>query len=151
MNSYNYQHWQYHEGIKIAKKLDYTHVLRTRTDLLISDFNRFLDIYRYIYINKPIFLGYYYHDGGYLIDYIYFFDINFYDNIIINWQGIDDNRFSEKYLCETHFGTADWNILKNLVTLSLKELLLNDIEIEWITPGRKGNITNHWDFNLSEF
>jgi hypothetical protein len=150
-NSYNYQHWQYHEGIKVAKKLEYTHVLRTRTDLLISNINRFLDIYRNIYVNKPIFLAYYYHHGGYLLDYIYFFEISFYDNTIINYQNIDDTRISEKYLCETYFGTHDWSILKNLVTLSFKELLLNDIQIEWINHNRKGNIANNWNFNLSEF
>jgi len=150
-NSYNYQHWQYHEGIKVAKKLEYTHVLRTRTDLLISDINRFLDVYRNIYVNNPIFLAYLNQQGGYLLDYIYFFEISFYDNTIINYQNIDDTRFAEKYLCETHFGTHDWSILKNLVTLSFKELLLNDIQIEWIKHDRKGNISNNWNFNLFEF
>lgn len=147
-NSYNYQHCTYHEGIKIAKKLNYTHVLRIRTDILISDLSMFLDTYKNIYVSKPIFLSYFHHECGYLVDYIYFFNINYYDNIVINYQNLNDNRFPEKYLCETHFGTCNWDILKNMISLSLKELLLKNIKIEWIKPDRKGSIENGWDYNL---
>jgi hypothetical protein len=53
---------------------------------------------------------------------------------ILNLQGCkykeqNDIRFPEKYLQELYFGTSDWTILKENVTLSIRELTKNDVQV----------------------
>lgn len=131
--SVNYQHFSYLCGVEYAKNIDISHILRVRSDV-ITNMQSLLKIYEDIYDNKPIFITYIRHDCGYLIDYATFFDINFYNNFEFTYQKNGDNRFPEKYLQETYFGSSDWIILKPLVTLSITKLLENNVDFVFLKP-----------------
>ena len=90
---------------------------------------KLLEIYEDLYCNKPIFLGVFNHNNGYLLDYLFMLDINFFNNIEFNYQLENDDRFPEKFIRETYFGTSDVNILKNIITTSIKELVNNNIQV----------------------
>ena len=130
--SSNYQHFSYLHGIKFARNLGATHVLRMRSDMYCTNITRMLEIYQELYCNKPIFITYYTHDGGYLIDYACMFALTFYDNFTFTYQTSDDPQFTEKYLQETYFGSSEWNGIEPQITLSLKLLLENDIDFLWL-------------------
>lgn len=128
-SSINYQQFSYLTSLETARSNNCTHVLRIRSDIFITDIYKFLKIHEKIYCEKPIFLALFNHEGGYLIDYLFMYDICFYENFTFKYKHQNDNRFPEKYLQEVYFGTSDWNILKEKVTLSIRELIKNDIQV----------------------
>ena len=128
-SSVNYQHFSYLIGLETARMNNCTHVIRIRSDLFITDIYKFLKIYETIYCEKPIFLALFNHEGGYLIDHIFMYDIDFYENFTFKYKDKNDNRFPEKYLQEVYFGTSDCTILKEKVTLSIRELIKNDVQL----------------------
>jgi predicted RNA-binding protein with RPS1 domain len=127
--SVNFQHYSYSVGIEVAKNNNCTHVIRIRSDQYIKNIESLLKIYQNIYVGKPIFIAIINHVSGYLIDHIYMFDINFYNNFTYKYQEENDDRFPEKYLQETYFGTSDIEELKKKVTLSIRELIRSDVEL----------------------
>ena len=128
-SSVNYQHFSFLVALEKTRSNNCTHVIRIRSDIFITDIYKFLKIYETIYCEKPIFLALFNHEGGYLIDHIFMYGINFYENFTFKYKDKNDNRFPEKYLQEVYFGTSDWNILKEKVTISIRELINNDIQV----------------------
>ena len=127
--SANYILFSLSKGIEFVKTTNATHILQIRSDMCVNNMNKLLNIYENIYSNKPIFLGCFNHDGGYLFDYCYLFDIHFFHTFVFVWQSEDDNRFNEKYIQETYFQTSDVHCLLDMVTTSIFELVKNNIEI----------------------
>jgi hypothetical protein len=128
-SSVNYQHFSYLQALDTARSKSCTHVIRLRSDLFVTDIHILLKIYEHIYCEKPIYLAIFDHEGGYLLDYMHMYGINFYENFTFKYKDKNDVRFTEKYLQEVYFGTSDWNILKEKVTLSIRELVKNDVQI----------------------
>jgi hypothetical protein len=141
-SSVNYQLFSLYKGIELANTFNVTHFLKIRSDMRVSNISRLLNIYERIYCDKPIFIGLINHMNGYLIDYIYFFDISFFDNIINVFQTNNDDRFAEKYMQDLYFGTSDIKTLLHATTTSIFELVKNDIEISFLKKcyREQGNI-----------
>lgn len=128
-SSVNYQHFSYLQALDTARSKSCTHVIRIRSDIFVTDIHMLLKIYENIYCEKPIYLTIFDHEGGYLLDYLFMYNICFYDNFIFKYKEQNDIRFPEKYLQELYFGTSDWTILKENVTLSIRELTKNDVQV----------------------
>jgi hypothetical protein len=128
-SSVNYQHFSFLVALEKIRSNNCTHVIRLRSDIFVTNMHILLKIYETMYCEKPIYLTMFNHEEGYLLDYLFMYDIYFYEKFTFKYKHQNDNRFPEKYLQEVYFGTSDWNILKEKVTLSIRELINNDIQV----------------------
>jgi hypothetical protein len=136
--SVNYQNYSMLKGIEYAENIGLTHVLRMRSDMICSNINSLLNIYETIFVeNKMIFLLYFRHDTGYLIDYAHFGSIEYTKRYINCFINSDDNRYPEKFRQENCFGTCDFNIIKEHVIFSAELLLSVGIDFRYVKESYK--------------
>lgn len=131
--SVNYAMFSYLKGVEYAQTLGYNKFIRLRLDMYCTDLPKLLNLYVSNYQGKPMFITYMTHhtwpgDPGYLLDYGYMFDYkpNF------EYQTENDTRFPEKYIQETVFGSSEWKVLQNKVTVMFKDICKNKIEFGWL-------------------
>jgi hypothetical protein len=150
--SINYIYYSFNKGLEMAKKLNCTHTLQCRSDVFISNIEKLLEIYTKLYLTnlKPVFLTIFTNTlPFYLLDYLYMFDIKFYDNFNFIYKKNGDDRFNEQYLQEIYFGTSELSIIRNNVNLSFQELYNNNIEILFLKAHyrKQGNVLNSYFTN----
>lgn len=119
------------EGLKLAKSLGATHALKIRSDMIITDILKFMDILKTK--SKISFLAW--HTDGYLVDYINYGQI---DEMIEFWNVFELNfNFAERNLIQ-HFSTmkkepiSTFTDVKKYVEFFMADLKNNNICINWL-------------------
>lgn len=147
-HSVNYQNITSKAGYVYAKSIGCSHIIRIRTDIIVSNINLLLDKYKEIYSihKKPIFLTYFHHDKGYLSDLLYFFDIDKAIDYVTPLINSDDKRFTELFLQENFFDTNDIKSIIERVNFSIGILKNNNIEFYWIKKEYRdqGNLVDRY-------
>jgi hypothetical protein len=151
-SSVNFQNYSFSIGMEKAKELNITHVLRMRSDVYCNNINKLIDIYTKIYEkDKLIFLMYFLNRDiqlryRYLIDQIYFGDLELLTKYSCCIKHQNDDRYAEKFRQEECFGTSDYNILRDKVIFSAKELVKNNIELVYLKHNVqvKGDVISYW-------
>lgn len=131
--SVNYYLYSFIKGSNyLIDNTDITHLLHIRSDLNIPNIHLLLHIYENIYCGKPIFIGCFKHNEGYLLCYTYLLSVDFYKSIHFRYQTPLEDTYPEKYMQELFFGTSDWKILIQCVTSSILHLIDNNVEIHFL-------------------
>jgi hypothetical protein len=140
----NYQNYSFKMGIQKVKELDIgiTYVLRMRSDLVCTDINKLLQICEKVYDeNKLIFSFYFRRDlceksnfkynttNGYIMDLLYFGNIQLISKYGCCIRDKYDYRFIEKFNQEMCFSTSNYKKLRKQCIFIGKELIKNNIEL----------------------
>lgn len=128
------------EGLLKAKEMGATHALKIRSDMIVSDISKFMEM-----LNKKTrlsFLAWHYH--GYLVDYLNYGPI---DDMVKFWNVFAINgNFAEKNLMD-HFSKVKQEPLNNYkdvkrhVDFFMKDLIDMEIRIHWLK----------YDLDVSEY
>lgn len=128
-------------GLIKAKELGYTHALRFRTDWIINDYNKYINICLNLSHNKLVFLTWFHHNNpqhpnGYLMDHIIFGPIDLlynYRNVI---QNENDRRCTEIFLQEEYFKKRNLKLddVRNDIKICFKDVLDSGIKIYRTKP-----------------
>jgi len=123
-------------GLSKAKDMGYTHALRFRTDFILNDVNKFMDICLTLSDNQLVFLTWFnhrtnIHPNGYLMDHVIFGPIDLLYDYRKPIQLEGDNRCSEIFLQEEYFGKKNLSCddVKNEVKLCFKQIMDNNIKL----------------------
>ena len=118
-------------GICEANVLGATHVLKIRSDMIISDINKFMEILKSK--SKISFLAW--HTDGYLVDYVNYGEIG---NMMEFWNlYLVNNDFAEKNLLNNfirikNLKNITFENIKNNVEFFMEDLIKNNIRIYWL-------------------
>ena len=123
-------------GLKWIKDNGFDYVLRTRFDVITSDYIKYLEIIKELNADKITVLS-----GIETGNEIYFLDIITYGNIknmsrFYMFQSVDDGRYIEKYLLENYSNKLNLtrNNINEILNFSLKACIDNNIEFIWYRP-----------------
>jgi hypothetical protein len=118
----------------------FSHILRMRTDLIPNDVIKFVDVLSKITKDKIILLCWI--DGSDINYFADFFTFGPIDSSKRFWNVQQDKSesemFTEQYLCYKYTGIKypKYLDIKDLFSFSINELHNENIELNWIKPGR---------------
>jgi hypothetical protein len=122
-------------GLNFLKENGYEYILRTRFDIISSDYNKYLELLINSYPEKITVIA------GIETSSIYFLDIIVGGTIDVmcnffKLQSINDNRFYEKFLIENYSNKINLtkDEIRNIFNFSLIECINNNIEFIWYRP-----------------
>ena len=127
----NYQCMSSYNGLDYVKNLGTTHALKLRSDLIISDPQKFMNILEKY--NKLTFLAW--HGEGYLVDYLNYGPIN---DMLNFWNlQICNDKFGELNLLEHYCQSANispitYENIKTKISFFMEDLIHSEIRIYWL-------------------
>jgi hypothetical protein len=129
-------------GLKWIKENDFDYVLRSRFDVLSTDYNKYIEIIEKLYPNKITALA------GIDSGNIYFVQIMEYGSTndmcrFYVLQDINDGRYPEGFLTEQYLNKINLtrDDIKSIFNFSLDACIENNIEFIWYRP-------SHWKTSL---
>jgi len=122
------------EGLLMAKERGATHALKIRSDMIVSDVPKFMDILS----KKPrlSFLAWHYH--GYLVDYLNYGPI---DDMVKFWNVFETNEYFAERNLMNHFSAVknepinSFTDVKRHVDFFMRDLMDTGIRIHWLKHG----------------
>jgi hypothetical protein len=131
--SANVQALACYNGLKKAKELNFNYVIRIRTDMIVSDINKFIEIYLELMKDKLVSLYCHNNNSGLYID--DFFIGGLIDKMILFYnlqQESTNTRFPEKFLQEKYMNTTNVTIekLREFFVFSIEKLYQNNISVK---------------------
>lgn len=126
-------------GISYAKKTGFSHVLKMRSDMFPSNVETFLGVLNVFSLtddNKLAFLCWHEHNGGYLVDYLNYGNI---ENMQKFWDiTSDEQSFAERILTDSYYGKDNvYDDIKQKAYFMLPELVRCNVKLDWVKYGKE--------------